>query len=34
VNPNTHQKSNFCARLHKAAGIALSICPARPGAAS
>lgn len=34
VNPNTHQKSNFCARLHMAVGLALSICPARPGAAS
>jgi hypothetical protein len=34
VNPNTHQKSIFCARLHMAAGLALYICPERPGAAS
>lgn len=33
VNPNTHQKSIFCARLHMAAGAALYIFPARPGAA-
>lgn len=30
----THQKSNFCTRQHKAAGLALYICPERPGAAS
>jgi hypothetical protein len=34
LNPNTHQKSYFCARLHMAAGLALYICPGRPGAAS
>jgi hypothetical protein len=34
VNPNTHQKFIFCARLHMAAGLALYICPERPGAAS
>jgi hypothetical protein len=34
VNPNTHQKLDFCARLHMAAGLALSICPGSPGAAS
>lgn len=34
VNPNTQQKQNFCARQHTAAGIALYICPERPGAAS
>jgi hypothetical protein len=34
VNPNTHQKNIFCARLHMAAGLALYICPERPGAAS
>ena len=34
VNPNTHQKNNFCARLQMAAGVALYICPERPGAAS
>ncbi len=34
VNPNTHQKYIFCARLRMAAGIALYICPERPGAAS
>ena len=34
VNPNTHQKLIFCARLHMAAGTALYIFPKRPGAAS
>jgi hypothetical protein len=34
VNPNTHQKLNFCARQHPAVGVALYICPERPGAAS
>ena len=34
VNPNTHKKFIFCARLHMAAGFALYICPERPGAAS
>lgn len=34
VNPNTHQKFIFCASLHRAAGLALYICPERPGAAS
>ena len=36
VNPNTHQKASFCARLQQAAALALSIrlCPERPGAAS
>ena len=34
VNPNTHQKINFYARLRMAAGVALYICPERPGAAS
>jgi len=34
VNPNTHQKFIFCARLHMATGFALYICPERPGAAS
>jgi hypothetical protein len=34
VNPHTQQKSNFCARQHMAAGLALYICPERPGAAS
>lgn len=35
VNPNTHQKSSFCARLLPAAVLASSIrlCPERPGAA-
>jgi hypothetical protein len=33
VNPNTHQKFIFCARLHTAAGLALPVCPERPGAA-
>jgi hypothetical protein len=34
VNPNTHQKFIFCGRLHMAAGLALCICPGRPGTAS
>jgi hypothetical protein len=34
MNPNTHQKFDFCARQHMAAGLALSICPARPGVVS
>lgn len=36
LNPNTHQKSNFCAGLHQAAALALfiRICPDLPGAAS
>ena len=34
LNPNTHQKFTFCARLQAAAGLALYICPGRPGAAS
>jgi hypothetical protein len=34
VNPNTHQKFIFCARLHMAAGLALCICPGQPGTAS
>lgn len=34
VNLNTHQKSFFCARQHTAVGLALYICPERPGAAS
>jgi hypothetical protein len=34
LNPHTHQKFHFCARLHKAAGLVLYICPGRPGAAS
>jgi hypothetical protein len=34
VNSNTHQKFIFCARLQMAAGLALYICPERPGAAS
>ena len=34
VNPNTHQKLFFCARPHTAVGLALYICPERPGAAS
>ena len=34
LNPNTHQKLYFCARLHMAAGLALYICPGRPGATS
>lgn len=34
VNPNTRQKSSFCARQQVAAGLALYICPERPGAAS
>jgi len=34
VNPKTHKKRIFCARLHMAAGLALYICPERPGAAS
>lgn len=34
VNPNTHQKFDFCARLQMAAGVALHICPALPGTAS
>ena len=33
VKPDTHQKSIFCVRLHMAAGAALYIFPARPGAA-
>ncbi len=34
VNPNTQKKFNFCARQLLAAGLALSICPEHPGAAS
>jgi hypothetical protein len=36
VNPNTHQKSSFCARLKQAAALAwyVRLCPERPGAAS
>jgi hypothetical protein len=34
VNPNTQQKFVFCARLQMAAGVALYICPERPGAAT
>jgi hypothetical protein len=34
VNPNTHQKIIFCARLHPAVGLALCIFPGQPGAAS
>jgi len=34
VKPNTHQKFIFCARLQMAAGPALYIFHARPGAAS
>jgi hypothetical protein len=34
VNPNTHQNSIFCDRLHMAAGAALFIFLERPGAAS
>ena len=34
VNPNPHQKLNFCACPHLRAGLMLSICPERPGAAS
>ena len=34
VNPNTHRKFIFCARLHRTAGFALYVFPERPGAAS
>jgi len=34
VNPNTQQKIDFCAHLQMAVGVALYICPERPGAAS
>lgn len=34
VNPNTHQKLILCVRLYVAEGLALYICPERPGAAS
>jgi len=34
VKQSTHQKFFFCARQQTATGDALSICPARPGAAS
>lgn len=34
VNPKTHQKYIFCARLLMGAGLALHICPGQPGAAS
>jgi hypothetical protein len=34
VKLNTPQKSDFCARLHPAAGLVLHICPALPGAAA
>lgn len=34
VNPNTHQKFDFYARLQMAAGVALHICPALPGTVS
>jgi hypothetical protein len=34
VNVNPPWKFDFCASLQLAAGVALHICPARPGAAS
>lgn len=34
LNPNTHQKSIFCAFLPTAGSLALSICPVHPGAES